>query len=88
MQGVAERSSELAQSVWRQAFGSEPPDRVWAYIADDDKGHRLVSISPYGWKDYERNRENEAIYAERLAIPGNKWCVYGTHHSDDPATTG
>lgn len=74
VKGVAECSPDLIQGIWQRAFGAEPPDKVWAYI-EDGYGHRLVSISPGGWNDRERNSENAAIYAEQFAIPGDDWCV-------------
>ena len=63
------------------AFGAEPPDRVWAHIADGN-GDRLVSISPHGWDDHENNRENADIYKERLAVPDDDWCVYSIHQEN------
>ncbi|MER2582216.1 MAG: hypothetical protein ABTR20_05790, partial [Candidatus Competibacter sp.] len=81
VKGVAEHSPDLIQGIWQRAFGAEPPDRVWAHIADGN-GHRLVSISPRGWDDYENNRENAAIYKERLAVPDDDWCVYSIHQEN------
>ena len=83
MNGVAEHSPNFIQ-IWQRVFGAEPPDTTWAHIADGN-GDRLVSISPRGWEDCEKNRENAAIYSERLAIPSDEWCVYSIHQGDEGA---